>query len=211
MALTTGVGLLLGGLGALDSFAQGRSMKNEALRGLEEFEAQQLINPFESLSPSLEAERTALRTGSERLAGFVDVSRGQNAAEAMAMISTGAEQVGASQRGVIDSMMKQQAEFDVMEAKDETNIRGIQEARDRFIVDSLRQQLAAGTQQQMNALLGGAKMFAGVGLAQEDRIAGLGIDPIAARKQRIAEGTATFEDFLYEGMLGDAFGKLGGK
>jgi hypothetical protein len=58
-----------------------------------------------------------------------------------------------------------------------------------------------------SALEGITKGLMGVGLAKEDRLAGLGIDPVAARKQRIADGTATYADYLNEGQFGELFNR----
>ena len=205
MAITTTIGLFLGGATALDSFIQGRSMTNEALRGLEEFEAQKLVNNYERLSPSLDAEFTALSGFSEQQAGLVDVAQNLNAADAQALMSTGQEQIGKQRLDMYNQMRKEQRNFDVMEAQEEGVIRTMQEERDRFRLQTLQEQLAAGQEMKYSALEGVTKGLIGVGMAKEDRLAGLGIDPIAARKQRISDGTATYQDYLNEGMLGEIF------
>lgn len=207
MAITTTIGLFLGGATALDSFVQGRSMTNEALRGLEEFEAQKLVNNYERLSPSLDAEFTALSGFSEQQAGLVDVAQNLNAADAQALMSTGQEQIGKQRLDMYNQMRKEQRNFDVMEAQEEGVIRTMQEERDRFRVQTLQEQLAAGQEMKYSALEGMTKGLIGVGMAKEDRLAGLGIDPIAARKQRIADGTATYADYLNEGQFGELFNR----
>jgi len=201
MAITTTIGLFLGGATALDSFVQGRSMSNEALRGLEEFEAQKLVNNYEGLTPSLDVERTALDTFNQTEANIYDVAQGQDAAGALAMISQGTEQVNAQRQKTFDQMRKEVAAIDFAAAQDEGVIRNMQEQRDRFTVETLQEQLAAGQEMKYSALEGITKGLIGVGLAQEDRLAGLGVDKIAARKQRIADGTATYADYLLEGQI----------
>lgn len=201
MAITTTIGLFLGGASALDSFVQGRSMSNEALRGLEEFEAQKLVNNYEGLTPSLDVERTALDTFNQTEANIYDVAQGQDAAGAQAMISQGTEQVNAQRQKTFDQMRKEVAAIDFAAAQDEGVIRGLQEQRDRFTVETLQEQLAAGEEMRYNAIEGMTKGLIGVGLAKEDRLAGLGVDKIAARKQRIADGTATYADYILEGQI----------
>jgi hypothetical protein len=207
MAITTTIGLFLGGATALDSFVQGRSMSNEALRGLEEFEAQKLVNNYEGLTPSLDVERTALDTFNQTEANIYDVAQGQDAAGALAMISQGTEQVNAQRQKTFDQMRKEVAAIDFAAAQDEGVIRNMQEQRDRFTVETLQEQLAAGQEMKYSALEGITKGLIGVGLAKEDRLAGLGIDPVAARKQRIADGTATYADYLNEGQFGELFNR----
>jgi hypothetical protein len=209
MAITTTIGLFLGGATALDSFVQGRSMSNEALRGLEEFEAQKLVNNYEGLTPSLDVERTALDTFNQTEANIYDVAQGQDAAGALAMISQGTEQVNAQRQKTFDQMRKEVAAIDFAAAQDEGVIRNMQEQRDRFTVETLQEQLAAGQEMKYSALEGITKSLIGVGLAKEDRLAGLGIDPVAARKQRIADGTATYADYLNEGQFGELFKRDG--
>jgi len=211
MAITTTIGLFLGGATALDSLVQGRSMTNEALRGLEEFEAQKLVNNYEGLSPSLDAEFTALSGFSEQQAGAVDVAQNLNAADALAIMSTSQEQIGKQRLDMYNQMRKEQRGFDVMTAQEEGVIRTMQEERDRFRVQTLQEQLAAGQEMKYQALEGVTKGLIGVGMAKEDRLAGLGIDPIAARKQRITDGEATYQDYLNEGMFKDAFNTFRGR
>ena len=196
--ITTTIGLFLGGYSAIDSFVQGNAMSREALIGLEEFEAQQLVNNYEGLSPSLEAELTALRGISEQTS------------DALALMSTGTEQMGKQRNTINDSMRKEQSNFDVMEAQDEGVIRGIQEQRELREVDSLQNQLAAGQEMRYQATTGLAKQFLSVGLAKENRMAGLGNDKIEARRKRIADGTATSKDLFNEGKYMDYIRSLGG-
>jgi len=208
--ISTTIGLFLGGAAAVDSFVQGNAMSREALIGLEEFEAQQLVNNYEGLSPSLEAELTALRGLSEQTSGFVDVSQGLDASDALALMSTGTEQMGKQRNTINDSMRKEQSNFDVMEAQEEGVIRGMQEQRELREVDSLQNQLAAGQEMRYQATTGLAKQFLSVGLAKENRMAGLGNDKIEARRKRIADGTATSKDLFNEGKYMDYIRSLGG-
>ena len=211
MAIGTTIGLLLGTYGAIDSFIGGNTMRKQALKGLEEFEAQELTNAYANLHPSLQAEQNALNTISETEAGMFDAAQGYNAADALAIISSGTESNNRTRMSMFDTMRKEMANYDTLRAQDEVAIRGLQEQREMNEVNSLTAQLAAGEQQRMNALMGGAKMFLGVGLSAEDREAGLGIDPKAARRQRIADNAAergysgrnlaSFGDYMREGDI----------
>lgn len=211
MAIGTTIGLMLGTYGAIDSFIGGNTMRKQALKGLEEFEAQELTNAYANLHPSLQAEQNALNTISETESGVFDVAQGYNAADALALVSTGLESNNKARMATFDAMRKEMANYDVMRAQDEVALRSLQEQREMNEVNSLTAQLAAGEQQRMNALMGGAKMFLGVGLSAEDREAGLGIDPKAARLQRIADNRAArgnstvnhanFNDYIREGQL----------
>lgn len=211
MAIGTTIGLMLGTYGAIDSFIGGNTMRKQALKGLEEFEAQELTNAYANLHPSLQAEQNALNTISETEAGMFDAAQGYNAADALAIISSGTESNNRTRMSMFDTMRKEMANYDTLRAQDEVAIRGLQEQREMNEVNSLTAQLAAGEQQRMNALMGGAKMFLGVGLSAEDREAGLGIDPKAARRQRIADNAAergysgrnlaSFGDYMREGDI----------
>lgn len=211
MAIGTTIGLMLGTYGAIDSFIGGNTMRKQALKGLEEFEAQELTNAYANLHPSLQAEQNALNTISETESGMFDAAQGYNAADALAIISSGSESNNKARMGMYDTMRKEMANYDTLRAGDEVALRSMQEQREMNEVNSLTAQLAAGEQQRMNALMGGAKMFLGVGLAAEDREAGLGIDPKAARRQRIADNAAergvsgrnlaSFGDYMREGDI----------
>lgn len=205
MGVTTTIGLFLGGASAIESFVQGRSMSNEALRGLEAFERQKLINPYEGLTPSLDVERTALDTFNQTEANMYDVAQGQDAASAQALVSQGTEQVNAQRQKTFDTMRKEVANIDFATAQDETRIRNMVEARDQYELDSLRDTLAAGQEMKYDALTGLSKMTLATGLAQENRLAGLGQDDIAARRDRIESGTATIGDYIAEGDYDSAF------
>lgn len=199
MAIMTGVGLMLGAYGAVDTYLQGNAMRKDALQGLEEFQAQQLTNAYAGLSPSLEAERTALDTFSESQAGIVDVSQGMDASDAMAMLSMGNEQVQRGRLDQLNQMRKEEANYDILRAQDDVAIRNMEEARDQFELSTLQAQLYAGNQMRSDALMGGAKMMVGAGNAFEDRRAGLGIDPMAYRKEAIQRGEGTLGQYLMEG------------
>jgi hypothetical protein len=211
MAIGTTVGLMLGTYGAIDGFIQGNTMRREALKGLEEFEAQELTNAFANVHPSLDAEKTALNTFAESEAGVFDMAQGYNASDAMALVSQGVEANNKARLGTFDAMRKEMASYDVMRAQDEVALRAMQEQREMNEVNSLQAQLFAGSQMRTDALMGAAKMSLGVGLAAEDREAGLGIDPKAARRQRIADNRAergnstinhaSFMDYMREGDL----------
>ena len=199
MAITTGIGLLIGAVGAIDGFVQGRSMSNEALRGLEAFERQTLINNYEGLTPSLEAERTALDTFNQSESNVLDVAQGMDFANAQGLVSNASEQTNKQRLAMFDTMRKEVAQIDFAAAADEGKIRGMVENRDQYELESLREQLAAGQQMKYDSISGLAKGFMSVGLAKENRLAGLGQDPIAARKLRIKDGTADFDDYIAEG------------
>lgn len=169
MSLLTTIGLLAGGADALRSVTGGRSKKIEALKGLEAFERQELVNPFEALKPSLELERTALNTLTEQRAGLRDVAQGMDASSAMATLSVGEESINKQNLNLLNSMMKQQAEFDVMAAKDEASQRAIQEQRDVQDIQSLQAQLYAGEQEMASGMMGFAELATQAGLANEMR------------------------------------------
>jgi hypothetical protein len=183
MGVMTGLGLMLGAYGAIDTYMQGTAMRKDALKGLEEFRAQDLTNAYASLSPSLEAERTALNTFSESQAGLVDVAGGMDASDALAVLSTGNEQIQKGRLDQINRMIDKKSEFDILEAQDDVALRNMEEARDMFEIQSLQAQLSAGNQMRSDALMGGAKMMVGAGNAYEDRMAGLGVDKKAYKQE----------------------------
>jgi len=183
MGVMTGLGLMLGAYGAIDTYMQGTAMRKDALKGLEEFRAQDLTNAYAALSPSLEAERTALNTFSESQAGLVDVAGGMDASDALAILSTGNEQIQKGRLDQINRMIDKQSQFDILEAQDDVALRNMEEARDMFEIQSLQAQLSAGNQMRSDALMGGAKMMVGAGNAYEDRMAGLGVDKKAYKQE----------------------------
>lgn len=211
MALLTTLGLLAGGANALREITGGRSKRMEALRGLEAFERQDLVNAYEGLTPSLDVERTALAGLSEQRATVADVAAGKDAASALALLSTGNEAVNKQQLDIYNAMFKQEAEFDVMAAKDETAMRNIKESRDAADIASLQAQLYAGEKEMSNALMGMAEMATSVGLMDEMRKAGLGYDEYQAALDRINEGTGGAMDYLnakkYSGFFQNPFRK----
>ena len=208
MSLLTTIGLLAGGADALRSISGGSSKKIEALKGLEAFERQELVNPFEALKPSLEVERTALNTLTEQRAGLRDVASGQDAATAMATLSLGEERLNKMNLDFLNSMMKQEAEFDVMSAKDEAAQRAIQEQRDAQDLQSLQAQLYAGEQEMAAGMMGFAELATAAGLSQEMRLAGLGRDPYAAAFNRLNSGEGGTMDYLTTQQYGNALGSL---
>lgn len=202
------LGLMAGGAGALDSYLTGGVMKREALQGLEAFEPQQLVNPFESLKPSLQLEQDELAQISQTRAGAFEVAQGMDVASAMGLSSNVAEATGEQQRKMFASMSKQQSDFDVMAAQDETRKRAIQEQRDADIVASLQDQLAAGRQMRADALMGFGKMALAGGLSYEDRLAGTGMDPLQTKlieaNKRIEAGEGTASDYMLLQQYGNA-------
>lgn len=205
MAFLTTLGLLAGGANALREITGGRSKRMEALRGLEAFERQDLVNAYEGLKPSLDVERTALAGLSEQRATVADVAAGNDAASALALLSTGNEAVNKQQLDIYNAMFKQEADFDVMAAKDETAMRNIRESRDAADIASLQAQLYAGEKEMSNALMGMAEMATSVGLMDEMRKAGLGYDEYQAALDRINEGTGGAMDYLNAKKYGGFF------
>jgi len=200
-----GLGLMVGGITAVDNYLTGSSLTKEALRKLEEFEPQQLVSPFEGLTPSQRLEQEQLSEISQSRAGALDVAQGRDAASALAITSMTGEQTGEQQLKMYGGMAKEQASYDIMKAQDKVNIRSMQEQREQNILGSLQEQLAAGRQMRSDAMMGFAKQTMAAGLAREDRLAGLGQDPLYAAQERIKTGDATGEDYL---MIGDYQGYL---
>jgi len=194
------LGLMAGGASGIESYLTGRSMAQSAMRKLEEFEPQQLVNPFEKLTPSLQLERQQLGEISQSRAGALDVAQGMDAATALGLSSNVIEQTGEQQAKLFGTMAQKKSEFDVMEAQDDARIRQMQERREEAIIASLSDELAAGRQMKSDALMGFAKMSLAGGLAREQRLAGLGYDPmqdrIAEATRRIEAGEGSVSDYL---------------
>jgi hypothetical protein len=182
-----GLGLMLQTGASIQGFLGGRATAKDALQGLEEFEPQDLINPFETLTPSFQVEQTALDELSEARAGAFDVASGMDASSALAIASNVVESTTEQQGKLINRMIDKQFEADVLEAQDDARIRAVQEQRDRDVVASLQEQLLAGRQEQASAVQGLIDSTLAVGLSREKRIAGLGIDPIQARIDKITK------------------------
>ena len=181
MAILTTIGLLAGGATALAEFGMGFQARKDAMEGLEEFERQTLINPYESIKPSLAAENTALNRISEGMANVRDVSSGMDAASALATLSVGNEQAGLQRQDVINNMMQIQNKIDFASAGAEMNLQDIKERRDEVDLASLQAQFASGTQDMFDGAMGVANLSLQAGLSEEMRQAGLGIDKRAAR------------------------------
>jgi hypothetical protein len=182
-----GLGLMLQTGASIQGLLGGRALAQDALQGLEEFEPQDLINPFETLTPSFQVEQTALDELSEVRAGAFDVASGMDAATATAIASNVVESTTEQQGKLINQMIEKQFQADVLEAQDDAQIRAIQEQRDRDVVASLQQQLIAGREQQASAVEGLIDTTLVTGLAAEKRLAGLGVDPLQQTIQNIAK------------------------
>ena len=182
-----GLGLMLQTGASIQGLLGGRALAKDALQGLEEFEPQDLINPFETLTPSFQVEQTALDELSEVRAGAFDVASGMDAATATAIASNVVESTTEQQGKLINQMIEKQFEADVLEAQDDARIRAIQEEREAGIIESLQQQLIAGREQQASALEGLIDTTLVTGLAAEKRLAGLGVDPLQQTIQNIAK------------------------
>ena len=154
MAILTTIGLLAGGATALAEFGMGFQARKDAMEGLEEFERQTLINPYESIKPSLAAENTALNRISEGMANVRDVSSGMDAASALATLSVGNEQAGQQRQDVINNMMQIQNKIDFASAGAEMNLQDIKERRDEVDLASLQAQFASGTQDMFDGAMG---------------------------------------------------------
>ena len=159
----------------------GFQARKDAMEGLEEFERQTLINPYESIKPSLAAENTALNRISEGMANVRDVSSGMDASSALATLSVGNEQAGQQRQDVINNMMQIQNKIDFASAGAEMNLQDIKERRDEVDLASLQAQFASGTQDMFDGAMGVANLSLQAGLSEEMRQAGLGIDKRAAR------------------------------
>lgn len=175
----------------------GFQARKDAMEGLEEFERQTLINPYESIKPSLAAENTALNRISEGMANVRDVSSGMDAASALATLSVGNEQAGQQRQDVINNMLQIQNKIDFASAGAEMNLQDIKERRDEVDLASLQAQFASGTQDMFDGAMGVANLSLQAGLSEEMRQAGLGIDKRAARmsnpfssKSNANDGTA---------------------
>jgi len=197
MAILTTIGLLAGGASALAEFGMGFQARKDAQIGLEEFERQTLINPYESIKPSLATENTALNRISEGMANVRDVSAGMDASSALATLSVGNEQAGKQRQDVINNMMQIQNKIDFASAGAEMNLQDIKERRDEVDLASLQAQFASGTQDMFDGAMGVANLSLQAGLSEEMREAGLGIDKRAARisspfslKSNANDGTA---------------------
>jgi hypothetical protein len=199
MALLTTLGLLASGVNAVDGLLGGRSMVQEATKGLEAFERQDLVNAYENVKPSLDIENTALRRMSEQRANVYDVAAQGNAANALGLISTAEEQLGAKELGLYNQMSKESASYDVMRAQDEASMRSIQEQRDAQDLASLQAELASGRQMISDSVTGLSQMSMAAGLAKEQRLAGLGVDPFLAAKEKIAAGEGSIQDYITTG------------
>ena len=182
-----GLGLMLQTGASIQGLLGGRALAKDALQGLEEFEPQDLINPFETLTPSFQVEQTALDELSEVRAGAFDVASGMDAATATAIASNVVESTTEQQGKLINQMIEKQFEADVLEAQDDARIRDIQEEREAGIIESLQQQLIAGREQQASALEGLIDTTLVTGLAAEKRLAGLGVDPLQETVKNIAK------------------------
>ena len=180
MAILTTIGLLAGGATALAEFGMGFQARKDAQIGLEEFERQTLINPYESIKPSLAAENTALNRISEGMANVRDVSSGMDASSALATLSVGNEQAGQQRQDVINNMMQIQNKIDFASAGAEMNLQDIKERRDEVDLASLQAQFASGTQDMFDGAMGVANLGLQAGLSEEMRLAGLGVDKRAA-------------------------------
>lgn len=183
-------------------------MVQEATKGLEAFERQDLVNAYENVKPSLDIENTALRRMSEQRANVYDVAAQGNAANALGLISTAEEQIGAKELGLYNQMSKESASYDVMRAQDEASMRSIQEARDAQDLASLQAELASGRQMISDSVTGLSQMSMAAGLAKEQRLAGLGVDPFLTAKEKIAAGEGSIQDYITAGDYAGYFDKI---
>src|SRR6056300_1532529 len=200
MAFLTTLGLVTGGAGAVNSFFTGRSMANQAAQGLAKFRHQELTDLAENLKPSLETERQLRETAAKQRAAVVDVSQGRDAAEAMAFMSMGLDQVADMELKGFGSMLDKEFQADLVRVQDEQQQRSILENRNMEKLQSLKAQAQSGKQMQASAIADFASMATSAGLSQEYASAEAGnTDPavrraarqdaiIKARQDRIAKG-----------------------
>jgi len=97
MAILTGLGMALGAVSSAKQFFDGGKLKRESEAGLADFTEQELVNAYENVAPSMEAERLANINISKQLSTVSDVASGMDASTAMSMLSKGVEQ---SQQGM---------------------------------------------------------------------------------------------------------------
>ena len=177
MAFLTAAGMAMGALGTAKQFFDGKKLKREAEAGLAEFTEQELVNAYENVSPSMEAERLANINISKQLSTVSDVASGMDASTAMSMLSKGVEQSQQGMNEVVSSMMDKEFQADLMRAQDEVSMRSMVEQRKRMEKTSLMAQLQSGMEMQSGAITD----FAGLSVSS-----GLALDKIAA-----SEGTET--------------------
>jgi hypothetical protein len=176
MAILSAIGLATGAVGAGMQFIQGSKMKQEAERGLKEFQHQELTNLAENLKPSLEAEKLAQAQADKSRAMFADVAQGMDASSAMAVLSSGQEQITKQESDIFSSVLDKNYQADVMRVQEEQNMRDIVETRKMEQLSSLKAQKNAGMQMQTSAIkdIGGLALSSG--LASDKIAASLGKD-----------------------------------
>ena len=185
MAFLTTLGLVTGGAGAVNSFFTGRSMAEQAEMGLAKFRHQELTDLAENLKPSTEVERQLRETAAKQRAAVVDVAQGRDAAEAMAFMSMGLDQVADMELKGLGSMLDKEFQADVIRIQDEQKQRDILETRNMEKLQSLRAQAQSGKQMQASAISDFASMVTSAGLAQEYAAAEAGdTDPAKRRAAR---------------------------
>lgn len=201
MAFLTTLGLVTGGAGAVNSFLTGRSMAKQAEMGLAKFRHQELTDLAENLKPSTEVERQLRETAAKQRAAVVDVAQGRDAAEAMAFMSMGLDQIADMELKGFGSMLDKEFQADLVRVQDEQQQRSILEARNMEKLGSLKAQAQSGKQMQASALADFASMVTSAGLAQEYAASeGGDTDPAVRRAARRDARRAAREDRIAKGM-----------
>lgn len=166
MAILTGLGMALGAVSSAKQFFDGGKLKRESEAGLADFTEQELVNAYENVAPSMEAERLANINISKQLSTVSDVASGMDASTAMSMLSKGVEQSQQGMNEVVSSMMDKEFQADLMRAQDEVNIRNVVEKREQNRLASLMAQKNAGMQMETASIkdLGGLAISTGLSL-----------------------------------------------
>lgn len=187
MAFLTTLGLVTGGLGAINNFISGGKMAREAERGLQRFQHQELTNLAEPLKPSLEVEQQALAQVDKMMATVSDVAAGQDAASAMATLGLMQEKASQQEAQIFGSMLEKEFQADVMGVQDEQQQRAIIETRKMEELQSLKTQAQAGREMQASAISDVGQTLVSAGLSQEMADAEAGkTDPTLTRIARAA-------------------------
>lgn len=195
MALLTTLGMITGGAGAVKQFIDGGKMAAEASHGLAKLREPQLTNLAENLKPSFAIEQKMLENLEKQRAGFVDVSQGMDAAQAMAFMAQGEGMISDKETGFLNQMMEKEYQADLVRVQEEQRMREIEENRYMEKLQSLRAQAQAGKEMQSAAIMDVASMAVSAGTAQDAAMAEAGqTDPKAARLSKRAGKFASADD-----------------
>ena len=187
MAFLTTAGMILGGAGAVKQFIDGGKMAAEASHGLAKLREPQLTNLAENLKPSFAIEQKMLENLEKQRAGFVDVSQGMDAAQAMAFMAQGEGMISDKETNVLNQMMEKDYQADLVRVQEEQRMREIEENRYMEKLQSLKAQAQAGKEMQSAAIMDVASMAVSAGTAQDAAMAEAGqTDPTVTRAAKAA-------------------------